>query len=121
MDSAIANHTIFTKDYFESLLRKDREDSTIHVSSVRNELAVGKGENYASQLQRITVDFESADGGLQSIKFIAKFDLQDDGKMGDMISELDVFRKEIECYTKLLPAVKKLLGSIGDDSVFAPK
>lgn len=114
-------HPIFTKNYFESLLRHDRSDFTIRVTNVRNQLAVGKGENYASQLQRITVDFESADNGLQSANLIAKFDLQDAGKIGELTNEFDVFRKEIECYTRLLPNVETLLRSIGDDSVLAPK
>lgn len=120
MDS-VATHPIFTKDYFESLLQKDRSDKTIQVSSVRTQLAVKKGENYASQLQRITVEFESADQGLQSVSLIAKFDLKHDNKLGDIMNEFDIFRKEIECYTKLLPSVEKLLRSIGDDSILAPK
>lgn len=125
------NHPIFTDRYFENLLRLDRSDSTICVQSVLSKPAVAQGENYASQLIRVTVSYTAGSIDITTTtdnnqlplnvaNFIVKSGTSNIA-IKELMDDLDVFKKEIVCYTKLLPEAGRLLQSIGDDAKLAPK
>jgi hypothetical protein len=46
-----------TKEYFQEILRKDVGDSSVIVEDFQVSPALGKGENYSSQILRVVVDY----------------------------------------------------------------
>lgn len=104
-----------TNEFFERILRRDQQDETIIVHGYTLKAALGKGENYLSQMLRTTVEYTKANATVKStIGLIIKAVLSDPN-MASLTTELDVFRKEIRIYQEVIPAVERLLRSIGDD------
>lgn len=103
---------------FQILLRLDRKNERIHVKDLVIEEALARGENYASQMLRVTVKFH--DGFVDVAEpFIVK-GMVIHG-VPSIVTELRLFQKEIVNYQQVLPAVQSLLRSIGDDTVLSAK
>lgn len=118
MDDFRTRYPWLTNEFFEKILRTDRKNNNISVSDFTIKAALGKGENYASQMLRAKVHF--SDGIIkQTVSFVIKSSLQND--LGDLVAELGIFGKEIDNYVKVIPAVEALLRSIGDATVFSAK
>lgn len=111
-----------TNAFFERILRADQQDDSITVTGYTLKAALGKGENYASQMLRSRVDYTKSlsNTEVHSISFIIKAVLAN-AEMAALTTELGVFRKEIIAFQQVIPAVEKLLRSIGDYSKLSAK
>lgn len=104
------------KIYFNDILRKHYDlFKVVHFNvGTLNE----KGENYVSSLFRVKVTLEKL-SGLAQRSFIVKASLQ--SSLPPEIEELfNVFPKEIEMYTAILPAFVSLFRDIGETVRFGP-
>lgn len=101
---------------FEKMLHIDYPTGDIVVKNYLLKAALGKGENYCSQMIRAKVNY-TINGANYETNFIIKAapsteDL--DEKMATEIKEL--FNKEIIVYNEVLSKVHDLLKAIGDKS-----
>uniref|UniRef100_A0A336KL31 CSON009900 protein n=1 Tax=Culicoides sonorensis TaxID=179676 RepID=A0A336KL31_CULSO len=113
------NNEIFKHEFFENVLRKQHCDQSITVTNITLEAALGKGENYASDIIRAKIQFKAGLENTRSAQYIVKAGMADTS-MQDMLEEYDVFHREIVVYDKILPVVESLLLSIKDKTKLAP-
>lgn len=105
------------KLYFNDILRK--EYGLFKVVQFNVGHVNGKGENYASSMFRVKMTLEKL-SGLEQRNFIVKARLP--GSLPPEIEELfNVFPKEIEIYTQILPAFVSIFKDIGETVRFGPK
>lgn len=118
MDNIRSDYPWLTEALFERILKLELSNSKIRVTDFVVKSALGKGENYTSQMLRVRVNF--TDGmSTKSASFIVKATLPNG--INDIVAEMGLFRKEIENYEKVLPAVQELLQSIGDNTLLSGK
>lgn len=118
MEEIISQYPWLTEALFERILRREHATDNIRVTRMVVKSALGKGENYTSQMLRVNVNF--IDGSREdSVPFIVKATLQDG--INDVVVELGLFRKEIENYETVLPTVHAMLRSIGDNTILSGK
>lgn len=114
-------HKYLNTEFFEKILQKHHSDVSIKVTHIKLEAALGKGENYASDIIRAQIRYMTGlnqDGKMQ--QYIVKASLAD-SDMQDMLEEYDVFHREIVVYEKILPVVESLLLSINVKTKLAPR
>lgn len=107
-----------TTEFFERILQREHDDNSIRVRSYTLKAALAKGENYLSQMLRTTVRFttdSSTTSAEQSIALIIKT-VSPNAEINAVTAELGLFRKEIVAFQTVIPAVEKLLRSIGDET-----
>lgn len=103
-----------TNGFFERILRRELHDDSISVKDYTLKAALGKGENYASQMLRVKVDYSSINKPTNEISLILKAAITNNAEMTALTHEMGLFRKEISSFKKIIPEVEKLLRSIGD-------
>lgn len=110
-----------TNEFFQKILQKDRNPKHVVVTSFQLNEAIGKGQNYGSDLIRATVHFAVDGAAAEKVTLIVKTAISSNPAMAARFAELGLFRKEISAYDRLLPEVEKRLRSIGDNSKLVPK
>lgn len=101
-----------TKDFLLENFKKWDPRSDVVIQSFDVKDALKKGENFGSEMIRITVNYSIKEKLFQT-KFILKLTLTT-GKTAEIIKEKDLFGKEIDIYTNILPQVDSLMKSIGE-------
>lgn len=107
------------ESYFESLLRKCKDDPTIMVQSVKVRYALSKGENYASVIYRVRVEFYDNEKLSKTYSYIIK-GLSETPLAKQKLSEHDVHRNEMDVYQFIIPEFRILMKSIDDHSQLYP-
>lgn len=121
-DQFAVSYPWISKEFFERILRREYNDDSIIVKDYTLNAALGKGENYASQMLRVCVKYSSIkDPSVDQISLIIKAAITNNVEMASLSSELGLFRKEIIAFQQIIPEVEKLLRSIGDYSSLAAK
>lgn len=120
-DQFSVNYPWISNAFFEKILRREHKDDTIIVNDYTLKPALGKGENYASQMLRVRVNFTSIkDPSANHISLIVKT-VVGNAEVAAVSAELNVFHKEIYTFQQIIPEVEKLLLSIGDHSRLSAK
>lgn len=114
------NHEFLTKEFFESVLQKKYSNTLLQVLDFNLKAAIGKGENYSSDIIRATVRYDTGGNEQRNEQLILKVGLTD-SNMSDLLEEFDIFHREIIVYRDILPVVKSLLLSINDKTKLAPR
>lgn len=113
------SYSWITKEFLETILSRETP-SPAAISQFTIQPAIGDGENYSSQLLRVHVDYESADEKgdrqRQCKSLIIKASLGD-----QLVRSRNVFAKEIEIFTKIIPGVEQTFRDYGLDSRLGPK
>ncbi|XP_001648774.2 uncharacterized protein LOC5564428 [Aedes aegypti] len=118
-DTLSTKYPYITKEYLEDVLRKDQCESSIRVKDFSVKLALGKGENYSSDILRVKVNYVTGSNNHRTQSYIVKSSLVSEG-MADMLEEYDVFHREIAVYDNVMPRVEQMLTSIGYTKKLAP-
>ncbi|XP_037942804.1 uncharacterized protein LOC119675671, partial [Teleopsis dalmanni] len=106
-----------TAEYLEKILQENKKDNTIRVTDLEIKPATAKGENYASIMTRVKVDFiEQQSKDTQHEYYIVKTTYENDPVISKIMSAYHVDKTEMIMYEKILPELSKLLQEIGDDS-----
>lgn len=101
---------------FEEVLRIDFPTENIVVENYCLKAALAYGENYSSQMIRAKVNY-TINGVNKEINFIIKTVVADESFEEEIARERKkVFNKEISAYDEVLPKVRDLLKSIGDNT-----
>lgn len=103
-----------TKDYLRNLLEIG-DNNEFDVISI--EYACKKGENFASKIYRVTLEFVES-SGRKSI--IVKSRSMEDGFSGEFVKKFNIFPKEIEMY-EIIDKLENIYQSNGYQISFAPK
>lgn len=111
-----------TNEYFVNAVAQKLElkESDFEISALHVKLATESGDNFASKLYRVTIDVTTADGSSRKVPLIVKA-LPTAGLSEEMIQMMNVFPKETEMYTKLLPQFEDLYCEKGVNVCFGPK
>lgn len=118
-DLLLQSYPWIDERFLEAIL--SRETSS-HVTINRFELqpAIAEGENFSSQLIRAVIDYEYGDENddrlSRSQSMIIKASLGE-----KMVRSRDVFTKEMEIYSKIIPTIERLFRDYSLDVHFGPK
>ncbi|XP_058063032.1 uncharacterized protein LOC131212952 [Anopheles bellator] len=121
MDRALVEEKFpfITKQYLEGVLRREQCESAIRVDSFRVDAPLAKGQNYSSDILRVTVDYTTGSHNHRTQTYILKVSFGRD-EASDLLDEYDVFKREIAVYDIVMPKVEQLLSSIGYQKRLAP-
>lgn len=108
-----------TRDFILNLINNSENTENIILKSFRCENALLSAENFSSLMIRLTVEYVHFKTKKQDV-FIIKKALESE-EFDAICKESALFEKEIEVYTKVLPAVELLLNSIGENGQIAPR
>lgn len=113
-DSTIAPEEVpewLTSDFFKSHLSLP---DTIKLKSIHH--ACAKGENFASKIYRVMLEFDGGD----TKSLIVKSRPTGDGAGDEYIKKFNIFPKEIEMY-ECIDRFEKVFGAIRREITLAPK
>lgn len=113
------NYPWLSKEFFQKILAKEFSGKQICVDKYTIKAALAHGENYTSQMLRTNVSYK-CDGQQCEKRFIVKAALINK-QLKAMLDELRLFEREIIIYQDVLPAVEKLLASVGDHTKLSAK
>lgn len=118
--SPIVPRPWITFDLIERLVQSSKGDNGCKLRTFNVDDAIGKGENFCSNIVRVSAIFCSDSSFEQTRNFIVKSSLEDD-EFDSVNNEVAYFPKEISVYDKVLPAVEEMLLSIGEKKRIAPR
>lgn len=106
------------KGFFEESLRDELKES--EVLDVSLEAANRKGENYSSEMLRVRLQLKHPSNEISTRSFVIK--LNPPGVTQDVMDQFNVFPKEIEMYTKVLPHFEDVYSAaLGTPFKISPK
>ncbi|XP_036233224.1 uncharacterized protein [Bactrocera oleae] len=104
-------------DFFLKVLKNcEQKTSKIEIVNVSISPASMKGDHYASVIFRALLEFQ-VNGVRKTKSVILKTMPESDGHKKEMLGKTDIFEKEINMYTKVLPRFEKILRDSGDNTV----
>ena len=122
MDNKVNYKTLYSdinKDLFENIISK-HEKMPVIVQDFSLEDAIGKGENFSSNMLRAIINYKTNNGGIEkSLKLIVKIETTD-VLAAQLAREVAAFEKEIAVYAEILPKIEGLLKTIGDTRKISP-
>ncbi|XP_055855152.1 uncharacterized protein LOC129918566 [Episyrphus balteatus] len=111
-----------TKDFFQKKLRIYFKDPSLEVISMNLTPAIPKGENYASVMTRVSVEYiMEGDHESRNGSYIVKSSFEGDDFSTELMKPYDVFYKEMKIYQKIIPKLNALLKEIGDTDKMFPE
>ncbi|XP_055923411.1 uncharacterized protein LOC129953899 [Eupeodes corollae] len=111
-----------TKDFLEGKLRVFHKDPSLQVVSMTLCPATGKGENYASVMTRVALQYKMrGDSEPKSGSYIVKSSFEGDEFATEKIKPYDIYNREMEIYEKIIPKLNALLEEIGDTDKMFPE
>ncbi|CAD6991944.1 unnamed protein product [Ceratitis capitata] len=109
-----------TTEYLEPVLRKYKKDEGLIITKLVIKPATAKGDNYASVMTRIGVDFILSTKEAEHASYIVKTSHESDPFTAGIMSKYDIYKTEMLMYERILPKLTELLKEIGDgDKLFA--
>ncbi|XP_070521435.1 uncharacterized protein [Cardiocondyla obscurior] len=99
--------------FVNKALQQSENDSSIQVSSIFSESATTKGDNYVSDVIRITVEFSRDQGDhriTEKKSIIAKVSPTDGGSRQKLVEDVGYFNFEISMMSNTLNKMNELLG-----------
>lgn len=99
-----------TKNWLEQKLRLYFKNESLELDKLEIRPAVPKGENYASVMNRIKVEFSTKDSAKKNtITFLAKSTFSDKDPASDLLSDYGIYTREMDMYEKILPYLAELV------------
>ncbi|KAI4503355.1 hypothetical protein M0802_001577 [Mischocyttarus mexicanus] len=105
--------TWLNPDFLENILRKAKNDDSIRVVDIFSKAATAKGDNYTSDMHRISVKISWKQGDREFTKkksLIVKVAPTGDNLKSDMIEKSGIFITEMSMMTGLLKKMNDLVG-----------
>lgn len=109
-------------EYVQKVLRNYFLDEDLQIVEIFITPATAKGENYASTMTRVRVKYTNpGQRNLQSGSFLIKSNVENDEYTSGKLSDCDVFSREMEIYSKIIPKLRKILQSKDLDEELVPR
>lgn len=101
----------------------DEDPKNYEITAVENEAATNPGDNYMALLIRSKITLRYNDDRVESQSYIVKASCSEYilSRFHTMAVECEVFEKEIEMYSEIIPAFEKLYAEVGVQASFGPK
>ncbi|GAB0087171.1 LOC111597534 [Sergentomyia squamirostris] len=109
------------RDFFEKVLQSDESDKALKINKFDIIPASKPGEHIASIMFKAIIDYTSRGKKVTGRRLIVKTTPVEEGVRKDLLKEHPLFDRETDMYTKVLPEMKKIMKSIGDDEEMAAK
>uniref|UniRef100_A0A1I8PHS2 CHK kinase-like domain-containing protein n=1 Tax=Stomoxys calcitrans TaxID=35570 RepID=A0A1I8PHS2_STOCA len=108
-------------NYLEEVLKKYLQDDSVVIQSIDLKPATASGENYASVMTRIKIEYNTAkEDQLQTLSFITKASLENDPAVSSITLDYDIYNTEMKMYEHILPQMAELLKEVGvQEQLFA--
>ncbi|XP_037950329.1 uncharacterized protein LOC119686246 [Teleopsis dalmanni] len=107
--------------YVTKILNSYTNDKLSEVKSYTKAPATVKGENFVGALYLLSVEYVTKPGTeAQSTSFIIKTRV-DNEIMSEIEEEFNMYQREAQFYTAIMPQIYELLNTIDDHTVFGPK
>ncbi|XP_041763726.1 uncharacterized protein LOC121589126 [Anopheles merus] len=104
-------------DLLTGLLSEQHGTSFKRLIAYDVSFATKKGDNYASEMYRVSVQYDI--GNIVKKRIILK--VMPSGELQQKVMEENsIYSREIEIYSQIMPRIYKLLRSIGDVSIISP-
>ncbi|XP_055855054.1 uncharacterized protein LOC129918492 [Episyrphus balteatus] len=111
-----------TQDFLTKKLRIYYKDPSLQILSMSVAPATGKGENYASIMNRVSLQYIiGGDRSPRSGSYVVKSSFEGDEFATEKISPYDIYNREMEIYEKIIPKLNALLEEIGDKDKMFPE
>ncbi|XP_065722039.2 uncharacterized protein [Drosophila suzukii] len=99
-----------TVDYVEKKLCKYFEDDSLKLKKLGIVPATAKGDNYASVMARINVNYSTKDSkDLQTGTFLLKTTFADKDPAAILLADYGVYTREMDIYEQILPHLSKMV------------
>ncbi|KAH8359982.1 hypothetical protein KR093_009933 [Drosophila rubida] len=99
-----------TVPYVENILRRYKKDEDLNITDLSIKPATAKGENYASVMTRIKVDYVLSGSNVSETKFfIVKTTYENDAFISNIFASYQASTTEMVMYDKILPKLSALL------------
>lgn len=110
------------KEFLLKVLKtKFGDNLEVDVKDFSIDSATQKGDNYASEMFRIVMNYSlGSDGKVLTESLLLKKN-HTDPKIDELFRPFDMYRKEINCYHIYLTEFQKILKTIGEETEIAPK
>ncbi|XP_014614631.1 PREDICTED: uncharacterized protein LOC106792646 isoform X2 [Polistes canadensis] len=102
-----------SREFLENMLRKAKNDNSIRVIDIFSKPATAKGDNYSSDMYRVSVEFASKQDDrevMNKISFIVKVAPSADTVQRKMVEQSKIFETEISMMENLLKKMNDLVG-----------
>ncbi|XP_055382977.1 uncharacterized protein LOC129613084 [Condylostylus longicornis] len=111
------------KDYLERVLKNYFKDNSLKILDFYTKLATKKGENYASLVIRVVIEYENKNLKYNIGKYIIKLSVEGDPIMARVIKEYRAFEDEMLLYSEAFPKILDLINTKSDlkDLALFPK
>lgn len=100
----------YNEAFLESMLRNHHADQTIKVLSASGEPATAKGENFMSDMVRISVEFSRSSQEPETRSFILKHEPVGDSATLGMVQAQKLFTVEFCVLRDIVPRIESSLG-----------
>ncbi|GAB0088784.1 LOC111597534 [Sergentomyia squamirostris] len=109
------------QEFFQNVLKKDENDQLLKITKFEIIPGSKAGDHFASVMFKAIVSYNSKGKIVTGRSLIIKTMPVEDGVKKDLLNEMNVFGRETEMYTKVLPEMARIMESIGDTDEMAPK
>ncbi|KAH8232368.1 hypothetical protein KR032_004869, partial [Drosophila birchii] len=106
-----------TEEYVEKKLQVYFKDDSLNVEHLEIKPAIGNGENYASVMTRINVEYTTTESKVIKLAtFLVKTTLAGKDPAFDLLSEYGIYTREMDMYKQILPHLADLVKEDIEDS-----
>ncbi|GAB0094310.1 LOC111597534 [Sergentomyia squamirostris] len=109
------------EEFLQNVLEKDENDKNLKITKFDIIPGSKAGDHFASVMFKAIVSYTTKGKSISGRSLIIKTMPVDDGFKKEMLSEMNVFGREIEMYSKVLPEMKRIMESIGDKEELGPR
>ncbi|XP_043653422.1 uncharacterized protein LOC122620156 [Drosophila teissieri] len=106
-----------TKDYVGKKICRYFEDDSIQLKSLETDPATAKGDNYASVMTRINLEYTTKDSkDTQKATFLLKTTFAAKDPATDLLAGYGAYTREMDMYEQILPHLAKMVRNELEDS-----
>ncbi|KAH8311100.1 hypothetical protein KR044_004377 [Drosophila immigrans] len=98
-----------TRDYVQKQLRGYYEDANLQLTELQITPATANGENYASVMTRINVEYKDKDLAIQKATFLVKTTFADKDPAADLLGPYGIYVREMNMYEEVLPKLAAIV------------
>ncbi|EDV91300.1 uncharacterized protein LOC6568322 [Drosophila grimshawi] len=111
----IAAPSWLTREYVQQKLRAYLKDAKLELKKLQIKPATAGGENYASVMTRITVEYIDKNLCQETTTFIVKTTFADKDPAAEFLEQYGIYTREMDMYEEVLPKLAIILQQDLDD------
>ncbi|XP_055695949.1 uncharacterized protein LOC129797409 [Lutzomyia longipalpis] len=109
------------QEFFENVLQTSENDKALKITQLKLVPGTKPGDHFASIMFKAIISYTTKGKTIEDRSLVIKTMPVEEGIKRDMLKDMPIFDREIAMYTQVLPEMKRIMESIGDDEVLSPK